>query len=475
MFVCIQNPGVAPVEGYTLLGVSTTRDCGVDGTVGQFGSGTKHAINVLLRAGLKVFVYCGKTRLDFQTRDDEVDDGLTRKPVKRVVCKLGGTSTRTIDLGWVLDFGVIDWTDLSMALREFVSNAIDRTLREENGEFIPALQDERLSVTEVDDAKVRAKDGYTRVFVECNDNVRRYVAALPKRFLHFSDRPEQVKQSLLPKADRSLSGRQTAVIYRAGVFVREIEDTDETSVYDYNFKPSELPIDECRNSTDYATKAAISRLYRRATSQELVPVMEAMVAQKPVYEEHLDPYYVIPSWEEPKEEQKKNWQQAWEAVAADAVLCGPSSAIVEFVERKGYKAQPVRSASFVGVAERFGIRTASKVLTTDEKNGREKLPPTEAAQAGVDEVWGWLTTYNLANGIEKPPVGCFHDVMDAGSRTMGFCDDEGVYIADDQASDRSKPLLKTALEECIHWITKATDGSRDLQDFAFRMIVEILA
>ena len=39
---------------------------------------------------------------------------------------------------------------------------------------------------------------------------------------------------------------------------------------------------------------------------------------------------------------------------------------------------------------------------------------------------------------------------------------------------RSKPLLKTALEECIHWVTRAGDASRDLQDLAFRMIVEIL-
>jgi hypothetical protein len=195
MFVCIQNPGVAPVEGFTLLGVSTTRDCGVEGTVGQFGSGNKHAINVLLRAGLKVFVYCGKTRLDFQTRDDEIDDGLVRKPVKRVVCKMGGTSTRTIDLGWVLDFGAIDWTDLGMALREFISNAIDRTVREENGEFIPALQDGRLAVTPVSEEKVKAKDGYTRVYVELSPTVQRYIDELPKRFLHFSDRPEQVRQS----------------------------------------------------------------------------------------------------------------------------------------------------------------------------------------------------------------------------------------------------------------------------------------
>ena len=54
MYLLVQNPGVAPVEGYTLLGVSTTRNCGVVGTIGQFGSGAKHAINTLLRAGLKL-------------------------------------------------------------------------------------------------------------------------------------------------------------------------------------------------------------------------------------------------------------------------------------------------------------------------------------------------------------------------------------------------------------------------------------
>ena len=277
MFLLVQNPGVAPVEGFTLLGVSTTRDCGVEGAIGQFGSGNKHAINVLLRAGLKVIVYCGKTRLDFQTRDDEIDDGLIRKPVKRVMCKLGGTSTRTIDLGWVLDFGAIDWTELGMALREFVSNAIDRTLRQENGEFIPAMLDGRLAVVPVCDEKVKAKDGYTRVYVELNAGVQRYVDDLPKRFLHFSADPSQVKKSFLPKGDRNLNGKKTAVIYRAGVFVREIEENSDESVYDYNFKQDELQIDECRNASDYTVKAAIAKLYRRATAPELTPVFRALV------------------------------------------------------------------------------------------------------------------------------------------------------------------------------------------------------
>jgi len=143
MRLLIQNPGAAPVEGYTLLGVSTTRNCGVAGTIGQFGSGAKHAINTLLRAGLKLLIYCGKTRLEFATRDDTVNDGLVTKPIKRVVCRLGGTSSKTLDMGWCLDFGAIDWTDLSMALREFVANAIDRTVRE-RGDFVPALLNEDL-------------------------------------------------------------------------------------------------------------------------------------------------------------------------------------------------------------------------------------------------------------------------------------------------------------------------------------------
>ena len=42
-------------------------------------------------------------------------------------------------------------------------------------------------------------------------------------------------------------------------------------------------------------------------------------------------------------------------------------------------------------------------------------------------------------------------LMNAGSRTMGFRDEAGVYIADDQASGEgvNKAVLKTALEECL--------------------------
>ena len=215
----------------------------------------------------------------------------------------------------------------------------------------------------------------------------------------------------------------------------------------------------------------------RLPRAELVPVFRALIEHKPAFEASLDQDYILPSWETPKEEQKNNWQQAWQAVAADAVLCGPSNTIAEFVEKKGYEAKTIRSSSMVAAAARFGIKTDSQVLSENEKKGKEILPATVAAQAAVDTVWSWLVKYNMTNDKAKPPVGCFRDAMNAGVRCLGLCDDTGVYLADDQASGDvpSKACLKTALRSVCTGSRRPATIPATLQNFAFCLIVEILA
>ena len=474
MFLLIQNPGVAPVEGFTLLGVSTTRDCGVAGTIGQFGSGAKHAINTLLRAGLKLLIYCGKTRLEFATREETIRDGLVTKKIKRVVCKLGGTSSKTLDMGWCLDFGAIDWTDLSMALREFVANAIDRTVREK-ADFLPALFGDDLRVAIVEDGAVRARDGYTRVFVEVNPDVQRFYGELPRRFLHFSGNPSLVKESLLPKADRNLSGKRTAMVYKEGVLVREIAEDEEASVYDYNFHDGELRLDESRNSSEYDIKGAAARLFRKATAQQLVPVFKSLVAQEQTYEATFDSYYMAPSYSEPEPEQKEAWQQAWELAAGpNAVLCDASlSHTAEFVEKKGFRPKPTKAPSWISAAARCGVKTAASVLDGHESNGKQILPATDAAINAVNIVWSWLQQVNMTQGKKKPNAACFRECMQAGCETMGFYREGMVYFKEDIATAVNKYLLQTALEEVAHYVTGATDTSRDFQNFLIQVIVEI--
>ena len=96
--------------------------------IGQFGSGNKHGMAVLLRNDLSPVVFAGTLKLEFSTRPQVVSDNHATKEFNRVVVKYGGTDpvtgasrSSTEDLGFVLDYGKQDWDEVAMALREFVS------------------------------------------------------------------------------------------------------------------------------------------------------------------------------------------------------------------------------------------------------------------------------------------------------------------------------------------------------------------
>jgi len=168
----IQNRGVAPVEAFTLIGASGSR--GEDTLIGQFGSGSKLAITTLLRKGLKLTIYCGLTRLEFKTKVIEINDGIQPKQERRVYVQYGGTSRKKEDLGWVLGMGEMDWgCNTDMAIREFIANAIDRTVKQGDN-LRDAHTDRDLAVEIVPDSLQRAQDGYTRVFIEADETCEKY-------------------------------------------------------------------------------------------------------------------------------------------------------------------------------------------------------------------------------------------------------------------------------------------------------------
>ncbi len=470
-YLLIQNIGVAPVEGYTLLGMSTTRDCGIKGTIGQFGSGAKHAINVLLRAGIKFWIYCGKTRLDFFTVEEYIDDGLNGKTIRQVYCKLGGTSTKVIPCGWCLEFGAIDWNETAMALREFIANAIDRTIREE-GDFLASIHRKNLRVLPVDESQRRACDGYTRIFIEMKPDVQKYYGELPKRFLHFSEYPEQANQTLLPKAGRNLGEGQAPMIYRGGVLVREIKETKYPSLYDYNFDPKDLTIDECRNSNEYHTRAACAKAIRRADTGTIATIYKSLIAVKQTFESELDPYYLLPTFETPTNAEKERWQKGWEQAAGDAIVGDlEASHVNEFANRKGFTVKSIKKPEWVRTAARFGIKTSGTVLSENEQAGKEPLVASASALQAVDIAWSWLLTLDMTKGKPKPRVSCYRDLMDAECDTMGFYEDGTVFLREDISDTVGKYILKVALEEVAHYITDSLDNSRDFQSFLLDAIV----
>jgi hypothetical protein len=155
----IRNEGVADSAAFTILGVSTSRYHPRHGLIGQFGSGSKHAIALFLRFGINPVISTGNLLMEFFTRPkfiggqqfDQVCVKYSGKDIE------GNSKTATEDLGWTLQWGTQDWTQLAMAFREVVSNAIDGSILLMGKSY----KDVEFKVKD----KPRAKAGHTAVYL----------------------------------------------------------------------------------------------------------------------------------------------------------------------------------------------------------------------------------------------------------------------------------------------------------------------
>lgn len=505
-YLMIQNPGVAPAEAFTLLGASTKRESDNAATIGKFGTGNKHGVAVLLRNQLNPVVFAGSLKLEFGTRQQLVDDGIKKTAFNRVVVKFGGKDreginrSSTEDLGFVLEHGSADWLSVDLALREFVSNSLDRSVEEgelafankyiadygnhletDDQEVLDALEVYRETATDyknvivevVNENQVRAKSGHTRVFVPMNADVLQFFNDLGKWFLHFSE-PELLNKTILPKGDRNLGNRRSAVIYRRGVRVREFESVDTESLYDYNLE--NLKLDESRRVDDWYVQYEAAKSFAGADVDSVARLWQSFIDGR-VYWEHSFQSYGLESGVH-SEKQKAVWNSAFEKVAGEFAVVSTEEG-GKMAARKGYSVV-VAPESFVQAAEKHGLRTPSKVLSDNDKAGREIYDSTPDAEAAVEFAWNLVVKYGVSNGRTKPIVKTFRKIMDGGSQTLGFYKDGVIYINQDIASSGSlvlgwhsltQQLLVTALEEVSHHVTGSVDGARDFQDFLLNLVV----
>jgi len=126
----------------------------------------------------------------------------------------------------------------------------------------------------------------------------------------------------------------------------------------------------------------------------------------------------------------------------------------------------------VNAATQYGVQTPASVLSADEMSGRQITEPTESAQVEVDYVWSVVESCELTNDKDQPRVKCFTSILDSGMMLNGYYRDGVVSINADLApvgatdvGQLSNRLLKVAMEEVAHFVTGATDNSRDFQDY----------
>lgn len=521
MYLMIENPGVAPEQAFTLLGASTKRGTNNTSIIGKFGTGNKQAVGVCLRNNLSPVVYAGLLRMEFNTRQEIVNDGIKNTEFNRVVVKFSGKDETTgsnrsssQDLGFVLEHGATEWIDIDLALREFISNALDRSIEQglhnhiqqflidqetanpgfidstrktdtdeyellqseiKNYQKIQAKDYKNVIVTIVEENRVRAKSGFTRIFVPLTTDVFKFFTNLDKWFLHFNS-PELLDQVMIPTANRGINGNNV-VIYRRGVRVREIPlgrvGKPTIPLFDYNLE--NLHLDEARKTDEYNCTANAVYALKSASVSNLRRIFQAIINQQPVWELGLPNYY-----KELTAENKKNWQDAWEEVAGSKSIVsidvrdGGIEGVTIKAESKGYQVYNV-NPEFFNMCVELSLPNAYTVLTKDERAGREISEPTPAAINAVDYIWEKIENFQMTNGKCKPQVKIFSMIMNCGSQLLGYQSGDLIYLNRDIVPNEpnafNPQLLATVLEEIAHYVTGATDNSRDFQDYVINFAI----
>lgn len=433
MYLMIENVGECPVEGFTMLGVSLTRNQATDNTIGQFGSGLKHGMMTMLRNGIDMIAYSGTKRITFGYEPKIVENDLGRHEYRQVVVNVAGKKEK---LSVVLEHGVIDWNQVEMGLREFVSNAIDAsTLRK-----APISS---VIIKKIGPGDIGGEVGKTRIFVKLADTVQQYVDNMNESFLHFVGKD---KDKYLPN-----EGGEFCRVYKRGVVVCRLK---QPSVFHYNSR--HIRLDESRNADSYVCKHAIGSIVSEMEVADLAKVFQAVARNKHIAEYNLPEtsLYFCSS----------DANKAWKLAFGEGILCPETSPVVaKFIQDKGQIPILMPEAYYNKLIAVQGITSDINYRT---KDNHECFPPTDEMMKAVNKAW---TVCSAVSKIYKafPKVVGFKPMMDAQSQTYGQYSNNTVYLHTELSGEM---LFKVALEEVVHHITGAGDMSRDFQDYLIRVI-----
>lgn len=428
LYLQLANVGLAPIESFTILGVSSSRS--KQDKLGMFGTGAKLGLNVFLRNNLNPTIFIGNQQLEFFTTTKRFKD----IEYQQVCCSFNGEIR---ELSWSTDYGQIDWTDIGMGLRELVQNLLDA---------VDSPKDIDIRIV----TKPEPINGSTVFYIPVTPEVQRYYNEIDEKFLHFY-RHRELTQKILKKRKEG-----PARVYKKGVFVREIR-SEWPSLYDYNL--DDLKIDESRNLNDYEASQAIGKALR-GDKEKLKTVLKTAITGEKYWETTISYYYMGYG--------EDIYKEVWAELYGENAVVVETAEVAEFVKRKGFKPILVKG-DFAKVLENNNVKMANEVISTVEAKGNKIVKATQRTLDAVDRVWGWIEKLELTNGHSKPKVFNFSSVMEAESITMGYSDpiNDSIYINLENPDNE-----QTILEELAHIITNgSTDLSRDFQDYAFRIAV----
>ena len=466
-YLLIENRAkvVPSVEAIRMLGVSFSR--GNDSSIGQFGSGAPCSLALLARTpnengdgslldGAKLCL--GKDVFTWSTVDHVLRDSSGNRQFRSEI-RMKKQNGGSWDLNISTEFGALDWTDESMAVREFVSNALDGA-----EQFDGTYGTFRIEQIEGDPKVCRAKDGYIRMYIPVNYRISQYVQDIEKYFICLKPGYDP-NAKVIPNEHGG-----PARVYRKGVLVGEF---GKRSLFDYNI--NRISLKESRVVDSYEAEYQCACAISTASADVLAEFIKNVNACNPsgLWESsfsvsHVNPAerYSLTSTE--KAAAKLRWKEAIDKVMPNDVIC-ESALIQRMVASKGLNAVVPVNSAFGELLKGMGAKSSEQVLNRNEIEGKEIVEPTQNVIRCLYVVWSLMESMGLTGGKSRPGVKCFHqhasvEGMAGYYRPLG----DTVYINSEHSEDRGCYLMSIMIEEVSHYITGAHDCTREFQDFAFK-------
>jgi len=434
----VANKGEIDLAGIRLLGLSRKDDS----KIGQFGTGLKEAITMLLRDGTNIWVFAGMNRVDFQIRQKDGHDEVCFHLTEPVNDWAAGVWH---GMGIHPNFGKRDWHCAFQALREIICNAYD---------------EEGMYHTMTDDA-IYGEAGHTKIVIESTRDLAEEYVKLEDKLLFLNNVvpfDENKYGKILNKDPRR--GKLLWVFHRQ-VFVQCAED-ELPSLFDYDL--SLLELNESRSADWYSCKCQIGYAIG-ASSLNTITEFLRKVSDSSIgayYEGYIDDVYLRAG----ANYKFDNWRTAWVNLHGEAaVACSNDDPyFADKLQRMGYKVVCV-PRKFLRFFEDIDIPTYVKVLTEDDRN---RIEVKNHSLACVDLVWSRLTAVGITTKPCPNNYSFTQDTTAGGEAIFGFVRDNEIYINESIIGSPKERIV--VLEECVHALTKASDMTRDLQSWLFKQL-----
>lgn len=431
-YMTIENHGELGLTAIMTFGASTKEG---QKKIGQFGTGIKYAIALLMRMGVELVIASGTQVCRFYTKSISVREGTTHNGVF-FKCNNVEYSMNMVD-----DLGKHDWCDNPsqnipwewLVCREFYANAVD-----EGGERI------------YESIGCAGEFGKTKIYIEETERLRGVLANL-HHWIIGTRKPLHSNKvgSVYAKKDGE-SGR----VYNKGIYIRGFR---RGLLFDYNF--NDMKITESRTADEYEFRARLEELVRESDEFLIGDYMQRVIDAPSCVEAEIEIWHSLP---------QENFRKAFELTfGAQAVAVPPNvhPYIIETLRVQGYRLVQLPSAWFKMV-DRCCCPTYLNKLDKLCGDGIEFVQTVDSKFK--NEVIACVAAAKKWFGTEQDiPVRFFksHPTGETVLARMGCSSETYIGIAVDQKFNDREHLMDTVVEEIGHYLSRATDFSWTFVDY----------